>query len=143
MIHVLFALVLASASFDLDMSAQDKKKTGIYKLSDQEKSALQEWVDNANNKPMLKKANPSLSENLYNSSYLKLTDNSIWNVRPQDMPISQGWISEVEIIITPSGDPQYPSKLTNSVSSSSVLARKVDSIPTQPKSPSLTPAKKN
>ncbi|HEX2582712.1 MAG TPA: hypothetical protein VHL30_01200 [Chlamydiales bacterium] len=131
MIHHLFAIVLAAAAFDADMSSQEKKNTGIYKLSDQEKTALQEWVDNSYNKPS-KKNNPSLMENLYNGSYIRLTDNSTWNIRPQDRAIAQGWISQVEIVITPSGNTEYPSKLTNSVSKSSVLAKKVDSLPNSP-----------
>jgi len=127
----LFAL-LAAASFDANMTQQDRKNTGIYKLSDQEKSALKEWVDNSYTKTPNKKTNPSLSENLYSGSYLKLTDNSIWNVRPQDTPISQSWISEVEIIIAPSNDPDYPFKLTNNVSKSSILAKRVDALPMTP-----------
>ena len=38
--------LLAAEALDTDMSAQEKKKTGVYKLSDNEKAALQKWVDN-------------------------------------------------------------------------------------------------
>lgn len=137
-----FAILFAAASLDANMSPKDKKNTGIYKLSDQEKASLKEWVDNSYTRPSTRKTpSPSLSENLYSGSYLKLTDGSNWNVRPEDTPISQGWISEVEIIIAPSDDPDYPFTLTNSVSRSSILAKKVDTIPSL-KTPTTTPTKK-
>ena len=139
MIHVVATLLLAAPLFDANMSPQDKKNTGIYKLSDQEKGALKEWVDNSYSRPTAKKTNPSLSEILYNGSYLRFTDNSIWNVRPQDTPISQGWISEVEILIDPSDDPNYPFKLTNNISKSSIYAKRVQSLPTSPSRAPMAP----
>jgi hypothetical protein len=125
MVSSLLAFALLATSFELEMSPQDQRDTGIYKLSEKEKGALQEWVKNNYTKPaaapnLPKQKNPSLVENLNNGSYLRLTDGSIWNIRPQDTLISQGWITEVEVVITPSSDLQYPYKLTNSLSKSSV-----------------------
>ena len=76
-----------------------------------------------------KVAGPLLQENLKNGSYIRLSDGSLWNIRPEDTPITQGWITPVEINATPSGDKDYPYTLTNSLTGSSVKARKVQSVP--------------
>lgn len=75
------------------------------------------------------KSRPIVSEVLQSGHYLRLSDGSLWNIRSQDTPLSHSWITAVEIIITPSGDPEYPFKLTNSLTGSSVLAKKVEKIP--------------
>ena len=144
-------LLLAIEPLDLEMNVQDKKRTGIFKLSEKEKTALQGWIDNHYAKreeplaaPAPKTPKPTLSENLNSGSYIRLSDDSLWNIRPEDTPITQGWISAVEIVITPSGDPKYPFKLTNSLTGSSVLARKATQVPgsSQTNTKSLTPSKK-
>jgi hypothetical protein len=83
------------------------------------------------NKP--KVAGPILQENLKNGSYIRLSDGSLWNIRPEDAPITQGWITPVEINATPSGDKDYPYTLTNSLTGSSVKAKKVTSVPADKK----------
>ncbi len=139
MLH-LFALLLGTAMLDTDMTDQDKRNTGVYKLTDKEKGALQDWIDAKyqNTPPTpppttavvpMKPAQPTLSENIQNSQYLRLSDGTMYNVRPEDVPIAQGWITPVEIIVTQSSNPFYTYKLTNQVSGSSILARKVERIP--------------
>jgi hypothetical protein len=136
---MLWFCVLAMSSithsevFDHEMDGDQKRQTGIYKLSNKEKAALQYWVD-ANYE---KRKNPvsttgkrgQLEENLLNGSYIKLSNGTIWNIHPDDRPITQGWITAVDIIESQSGDPNYPVKLTNSLTGSSVRARQVREIP--------------
>ena len=116
------------------MTAQEKKETGVYKLTEPQKASLQQWIDNHYEKraaPLATKAaksRPVVSEVLQNGRYLRLSDGSLWNVRSEDTPISQSWITAVELIISPSSDPDYPSKLTNSLTGSSVRAKKVEKI---------------
>jgi hypothetical protein len=128
-----------------EMSEQEEKNTDIYNLTEKEKAAFQEWVDaNSQNTspeqnsaiPLRKNANPSLSENHFNGDYLRLSDGTLWNVRPEDTPISQAWITPVDIIVSNSKDPFYPYKLTNTVSKSSVLARKAETLPQMTPPPS-------
>lgn len=145
--------LLVAVTFDADMSQSDQKKTGLYKLSEKEKTALQQWID-ANYQPKQSNtsANPSqrstvnpplLQENLQNSNYIRLTDNTLWHVRPEDLSIAQGWITPVPIIVTPSTHPFFSYTLTNQVTGSSVLARKVDQLPPAPKQlPSQTESQK-
>jgi hypothetical protein len=130
------AALLAVEPLDLEMTPQDKKKTGVFKLRDNEKASLQQWIDSRYEKraePLALQAKPSakpfLSENYYNGQYIRLSDGSLWNIRPQDTPITQGWITSVEILIAPSSDPDYPYKLTNTLTGSSVLAKKASELP--------------
>ncbi len=136
-----------------DMSQDQQKNTGLDKLTDKEKMALQEWISqNYAQKPgSSKSANPSISEVLGNGQYVKLTDGTIWKINPSDTPITQGWITPVDIIVTKSGDPNYPYTLTNSLTGSAVRAQSVKEIPdylkktpqppAQPQTPTLkTPA---
>ncbi|MBI5273107.1 MAG: hypothetical protein HY861_03905 [Chlamydiia bacterium] len=139
--------VLAAEILDTDMNAQEKKATGVYKLTDKEKAALQQWIDTKYQKkaegedsaPVTGK-HPTLSENLMGSKYLRLSDNTLWSVRPEDVPIARGWITPVEIIITQSTDPFFTYKLTNKLTGSSVLVRKVDKLPAGPSAPTNTPS---
>lgn len=141
---LLFLPLAAGTIFD-EMSDQDKKSTGVNKLTSKEKAALQQWIethsrqkepDTANKN--VKGVNPTLSENLMNSQYLRLSDGTLWNVRPEDVPIAQSWITPVEIEVGKSNSPFYPNKLTNKVSGTSIMVRKADKLP-QPGSPPLAP----
>ena len=123
-------LLFAAEALDFDMTAQERKKTGVSKLTEKEKAALQQWIDNN----YIKRAQPlqttemkgrtQISENLLNGRQIRLTDGSLWSIRPKDVPITQSWITPVDIIITQSGDPDFPYKLTNSLTGSSVFAQK-------------------
>jgi hypothetical protein len=75
----------------------------------------------------IEQANPVLSESLNSGRYIRLSDNSLWEINPGDTAITQSWITPVEIIASPSGNATYPYKLTNSLTGSSVLARRVSS----------------
>lgn len=133
---------LAASVFDSEMTDQEKKDTGIYKLDDQEKAALQNWVDTKCQSLAAQKASalpppkklPSLSENLLGSQYLRLSDNTLWKVRPEDIAIAQGWITPVEIIVTSNRNTFFPFTLTNTLTGSSVQARQADALPPQPPS---------
>jgi len=134
------ASLLAVESIDLSMTPQDKKKTGVFKLQAQEKAFLQAWIDSHYEKrdePLAqttppKATKPYLSESFYNGRYVRLSDDSLWNIRPQDTPITQSWISSVEILVEPSQNTDYPYKLTNTLTGSSVLAKKATALPKNP-----------
>jgi len=129
---LLLSTLLAVESLDLEMTPQEKKKTGVYKLREPEKASLKQWIDNhyeKREKPLVEKlgpvVKPSLLENLSGGHLIRLSDDSLWSIRPENTPITQGWITSVEIFIAPSKDPEYPFKLTNSLTSSSVFAKRV------------------
>ncbi len=133
----IFSLV-AAETLDTEMAPVDKKNTGIYKLTDKEKAALQQWINARYDKKQEGEAKPArptlgerptLSENLMGSQYLRLSDQTLWNVRPEDVPIAQGWITPAEILISRSPSPFFPYKLTNQITGSSIYARKVNHLP--------------
>ena len=139
--------IFAANVLDTEMSQEDKKSTGINKLSDSEKTALQQWIDanyqkkgaeSLSGSQQVKGIYPTLSENLMKSQYLRLSDGTLWNVRPEDVPIAQSWITPVQIVVSQSSNPFFPYKLTNQVSGTSILARKADKLPQQ-SSPQLSP----
>lgn len=138
MIFLLAAAHLLSPEIlDQDMTTKEKKVTGVSKLSNQEKAALQRWIDSRyerRSSPLsqdIDKKHPTLSENLRNGQYVRLSDNTLWRVRPQDVPIVQGWITPAEITVAQSGDSDYPSKLTNTVTGSHIFAKKVARMPAE------------
>ncbi len=126
---------LAAQTIDGDMSRQDQKETGLYKLTDKQKLALQKWIDNNYAKKDLPlaakttKSAPVLEDNYNNGSLIRLSDSSTWEIDPADTPITQGWITPVEIIVSPSNDPHYPYTLTNSLTQSKVRAKKATNTP--------------
>lgn len=72
---------------------------------------------------------PVLQESLNNGHYIRLSDNSLWEIDPKDTALTQSWITPVEIIISPSQDPNYPYQLTNTLTGSTVHAKRVTNLP--------------
>jgi hypothetical protein len=79
----------------------------------------------ADSKTSKKQSTPTIMETLNNGKYIRLTDNSTWEIHPKDTPLTQSWIFPVEIIAAPSNDADYPYTLTNSLTGSRVRARRV------------------
>lgn len=136
---LLLPLALFAAPLDQQMSAADRKSAGLFKLTEKEKANLERWIGaryQPRPAPLLSRGevlSATLEENLHSGRYIKLSDGTIWNIRPLDTPITQSWITPVEISVSSSSDATYPYTLTNSLTGSSVLARRVDSVPsTQP-----------
>jgi hypothetical protein len=109
------------------MSAEEMKETGISRLSPQEQMALEEWIEEHYDKKLTTQNNkqgPVLQENLKSGRYIRLSDNSLWEINPADTPITQGWITPVEIKVSANNDKNYPYLLTNTLTGSSVKAKK-------------------
>lgn len=132
--YSLFAAFILAA-FDSGMSVEEMRQTGMVKLSAQEKIALETWINQRYSKNLIaqnSKKGPILQENLKNGSYIRLTDNSLWEIDPNDTPVTQGWITPVEIKVTASDDSNYPYNLTNTLTGSTVKARKpMEGAPTK------------
>jgi len=67
-----------------------------------------------------KSFSPIIQENL---------NGMLWEINPSDTPITQSWITPVEIKIVSSDNANYPFQLTNSLTGSTVLARQATSVP--------------
>lgn len=117
----------ADVSLDTLMTPDEQRITGVRTLTPQQKKALEVWID----KNFVK--NPAgqnaiyLSVNLNNGQRLQLSDNSIYQIAPQDVPVSSLWITPFPIMIQPNNDPNYPVKLVNANTGVSVRAKKISS----------------
>jgi hypothetical protein len=74
-------------------------------------------------------SHPIIEASLQNGRYIRLSDDSLWEINPSDRPITQSWITPVEIVAAPSNDANYPFRLTNTLTGSSVLARRATAVP--------------
>jgi len=141
LILALTSLILPCAGFatgqiilDEVMTREEQKKTGVDRLNFQQKVALENWL----NQMFVLKAAPvnpqaplSLSINIDNGQKIQLSDNTLWEVAPGDVPTSALWITAFPVKIIPSNDLNYPFLIINTNTSASVKARKVQ-VPTTP-----------
>ena len=127
--------LLSLEILDHNMDGSEKKKTGVYKLSDKEKSLLQKWIDTHYEKrarPLIQQTtdkHPILQETLRNGRFIKLSDQTLWEISLEDSSIAQWWITPVEIIISQTSHPDYPYTLTNSLTESCLKAKKIEILP--------------
>ena len=68
---------------------------------------------------------PIISEVLYDGHFIILNDQSIWEIAPEDRPISSAWITPTTILISSSQDERYPYILKNELTQSSIKANKI------------------
>jgi hypothetical protein len=128
----------AQILLDEVMSRDEQQKTGVAKMSRTQKTALEAWL----NKNFALKAqteehvsNLSLSINIDGGKKLELSDNSIWEIAPDDVQKSVVWITPFPVQISPSGDPDYPCLIINTNSGASVRARQINTSMSQPSPP--------
>ncbi len=115
---------LLLATLETQMNPEELAKTGLSKLSSKEKVALQTWIDQHYLKRHLKKkVQPLLQESLNNGKRIGLTDHSSWEIHPNDTPITQSWITPVEIWVENVEEGEYPYRLKNSLTGSEVRAK--------------------
>jgi len=108
------------------MSREEQKKTGISHLSRNQKLALEAWLNQNFVQKTEKEAarsELSLSINIDNGKKLVLSDNSLWEISPDDVQTAAVWITPFPVKITPSEDPDYPCLIANLNSGVSVKAR--------------------
>lgn len=129
----MLAWIIAAALFELNMSDAEKAQTGISRLTIQERAALERWIEDHHTRKTVaqnKKTDPVLQEVLRGGKFIRLSDGSLWEINPKDTPITQSWINPVEIDVKPADSQEYPYLLINSLTGSSVQAKKIQSIPT-------------
>lgn len=128
----MISLILAATiAFDANMTDDEQKKAGLAKLNFQERMALREWIEEHYTKKIVaqnKGSAPTLQEVLKRGRYVRLSDNSLWEIDLNDTPITQSWITPSEIKVAQSADAEYPYSLTNSLTGSSVRARKAQKV---------------
>lgn len=127
MIHFILAAVIV---FDTAMTKEEQKETGIAKLNIQERMALRDWIEEHYSKKVVAQKNsaPILQEVLKGGRFIRLSDNSLWEIDQGDTPITQSWITPTEIKIGQSTDTHYPYTLNNHLTGSTVKARKAQKV---------------
>ena len=139
MIH--FLLLLSAALSDY-MPIEVQQQTGITSLTRAQQEQLTSWLaQNMSAQKHQKTESVSLAENYHGGRVLQLTDQTIWEVAPQDVTYTALWITPFPIQIGTSSDPTYPNTLTNLTSGTTVRVRQIDTInpPDIPKEPQLPP----
>jgi hypothetical protein len=117
---------LPLAAFDLNqMTSEEQQKTGVSQLTPVQKKALEEWLDNHCSAQSAQNTALYLSVNIDSGKRLELSDGSIYEVAPGDTGQTSLWITPFPIRIESSTDPDYPLRLVNINSGSSVKARKL------------------
>jgi len=107
------------------MSAEEQKKTGVAGLSDMQKKELESWInDKFTLKTTMASSQPVyLEQNMQGGAQLMFSDGSIYEIAPTDRSKTVFWLTPIAIKIEASGDPDYPSKITNSLTGVSVNAK--------------------
>ena len=119
----IFQFAYADWTLDEMMSKRDKKRTGVAKLNSRQRKNLQSWIrknfvvrdsevheeqEKVRQELDAKKRAPTVSEVMQSGKYLKLTDNTVWEIHPADRATVQLWITPASIIVTTSNNPIYP-----------------------------------
>src|SRR3989337_1421877 len=110
------------------MSPKDQEETGVSKLTRMEKLYLKKWL---NKKFILKSEKEQIndttslyvSEIINQGQQLRLSNNSLYEIAPDDWELAQAWIAPTVVRVTFSNDPYYPWTITNPLSGYSVRGR--------------------
>lgn len=114
-----------------DMMSDDEKiQTGVATLTANEKMALELWINknfvprgNAPAPAPKSEENLYLSENIEGGKKLRLSDGSTYEISPDDVQLTNFWITPFPIKILPSQDPNYPILIINTNTGTAVKAK--------------------
>ncbi len=120
------------------MSPKIQEKTGVEDLTPMQKRALEIWINDTfvlkdqNDGPVKETSDLSLSINVNNGQQLRLSDSTLWEIDPADQSIAATWITPFPIKVGTSGNPSYPTLLTNLNTNVSVRARSTQTLAPPP-----------
>lgn len=109
------------------MSIEDQNKTGVIRLTQNQKMELAKWLvahgyyQDEKNYEVL--SGPKVALNVYDGKIIQLSDNSVWEISPEDRKTSQSWLSSIPIQVTKASDTKWPYILTNLLTNESVKAK--------------------
>lgn len=123
-VSILFAYV----NLNEQMSPSERDQTGISTLTDEQRAALENWIQkHCNLQCNQKKTTPknlSISVNLMGGRQLQLSDGSVYEINPKDHAISSSWLFPVKVDLEESGNVEYPIRIVDINTGTSVEARK-------------------
>ena len=110
------------------MTIEDQNKTGVIRLNQKQRMELAKWLMKHgyydDEKPYEVLHGTKISLNIYDGKILQLSDNSVWEIAPEDRIISAAWLSAIPVKVTATTHPNYPYLLTNLLNNASVKAKK-------------------
>jgi hypothetical protein len=126
---------LCAANLNDLMPADVQKQTGVDRLTEAQKQALGDWLGTElqnNQQSMAPSADTDsveryLSENIQGGRVLRLSDNTMWEVSPDDVTISRIWLFPfpVKIEVDEATNPAYPYKFTNLRTGTTIHVKKL------------------
>jgi hypothetical protein len=122
--------LLAVTNFEQQMSIEEQKCTGVYCLTPDQRSALENWIEkhcrlHCSEQRDTSSRGLSLYTNLEGGKKLELSDGNTYEVAPEDLNISSSWVTPFPLKLEPSSDPNYPLQLTNTHTGTSIKVRRV------------------
>jgi hypothetical protein len=121
--------VLGTMRLNEVMSVDEQKKTGVAGLSDIQKKELEGWI---NDKFILKAVTMTassqpiyLQQNMQSGAQLMFNDGSVYEVAPTERSKTVFWLTPIAVTLEPSGDPNYPTKITNTLTNVSVNCKMI------------------
>lgn len=122
--------IYATINLDQIMLPADQKRTGVANLSMEQKYALADWIDQHF---IIKSAEQNralaISLNINGGTKLLLSDHSLYAISPDDVALASAWLSPSLVDIVSSGDAQYPDRIINKDTGTSVKAKKISASP--------------
>lgn len=109
------------------MSLEDQKTTGVIRLTKEQKEALAKWLvkhgyfDKVVGDDTIHAL--KIAMNVYEGKILMLSDNSVYEIAPDDRNVASQWLSAIPIKVSKSTNRDYPFVLTNLRSHISIKAK--------------------
>ena len=92
-----------------------------------QKKELESWI---NQKFTLKVSDKTkqlyLSENIQSGTQLRLSDGSLYEVMPEDRQKASFWLTPFQVKVEQTADPNYPYKITNTITLVGVRAKQIN-----------------
>ncbi len=110
------------------MTPEEQKKTGVNSLNATQKKALESWLDDhfqLKEGSKIHERQLMLSLNIENGAKLELTDGSLYEIDPDDRIYSALWITPFKISLSESDDAEYPVRITNLQTGTSVNGKPI------------------
>lgn len=118
------------------MSQEEQLKTGVYNLNHDQKLELENWINNTfvlKNSTMAPNEEPIATLTfdlvLANGKFVQLSDQSLYEISPDDIPKTAVWLLPFPIALKASGNADYPVLLVNQNTGESVKGKKVSVSP--------------
>lgn len=107
------------------MTPAEQQKTGVSTLSTTQKTELEKWMNTTfvlktqnSNQPL------SLQQNTQGGAMLTFSDGSTYEIAPADRSKAMFWLTPINVKMEPGTDPNYPTKITNTLTNVSVNGKK-------------------